>query len=104
MSMSINTDERLRRIELDDGDGYETVYVVSSRAHSAYHGSRDCEHVRRSETLVVLPRERAQRRTHFPCQHCVLGDTEPYRDKDPFRHVRTLLDADPDDTGDKNAD
>jgi hypothetical protein len=70
--------ETEERIERDDGDPDDVVYVLTSgKRRSAYHDDDTCSGVsREGQEIAELSRSEAQRRLCFPCKTCTLGERE----------------------------
>jgi hypothetical protein len=85
--------ERERRIERDDGDPEDVVYVHSNWRGHSYHESRECSGLNSAseEQLYQWPREQAQRQVKAPCTRCVLEESAEVDTGERMAHWRTQV-------------
>lgn len=76
----VTQEEAEQRIEQDDGDASDLVWVKPSYAggRSAYHSNRDCRGLQKVSDPRSFKRGQAQQRLFAPCLICTLetGDRE----------------------------
>lgn len=97
--MSLSWRDREARIEKDDGDADETVYLLAESSTSAYHTRRDCTGLSRRDGVPIDERTRGEAQADIrpPCGSCVLSPAVAEIDhRSPEQRFADLIAADRD--------
>lgn len=97
--MVLSWTEREDRIERDDGDLGDAVFLLANSTTTAYHDVRDCSGLSRRADAPVDERTRgdAQADLRPPCRVCVLPSDEFEIDhRDPAERFSDLIKSDRD--------
>jgi hypothetical protein len=74
--VKMTREQREARIERDDGDPDDVVFLSSdSGTAKTYHERRDCRHLQVADAFERLARGECWRQIRAPCKTCVLAET-----------------------------